>query len=95
MLDWQRVLATINVFLAVGIVVVTVRNYKASRMPKALRVLYIVIGAYWALLYVYVALPGIDIFDPVTFGQIFVRPAFTVTLAAMLASGLSYWRSRE
>ncbi len=50
------------------------------------------IGLYWFVLYVFVVFTPSGSYNPVTFGQVFVRPAFTFTLAIMASVALYRWR---
>lgn len=51
-----------------------------------------VIGGYWSALYLLIFVMPQGYFDPVWFGRIAVRPAFTVTGAVMASMALYRWR---
>lgn len=56
-----------------------------------IKLLYALVGAYWALLYIYVVLAAFDLLpqiDSVTFGRVFFRPAITVTLGAIAGGAI-------
>lgn len=57
-----------------------------------LRMGFLAIGLYWAGLYTFVLLKEPGSYNSVWFGQVFVRPAFTLTLAMMAGSAI--WRGR-
>lgn len=59
---------------------------------RVLMILFGLIGMYWSVLYVWILLAPIGIVDPVWFGQVFVRPAFTFTLALMASMAMYRWR---
>lgn len=93
---FANVLAMTNAVLA-GIITVFALRYLRSHRPyaRALKVAYAIIGAYWCGLYIWVAVTPIGAVDPVWFGQTFVRPAFTVTLAVMASGAVYRWRSND
>ncbi len=84
-------LSAVNVFLAGLITVIELREMQIRHRFKLktrwLQSAQIVIGAYWMGLYLWVLLSPVQ-YDPVWFGQVFVRPAFTVTLAVMAAAAM-------
>lgn len=60
---------------------------KTRRRPEGF--ILFLIGAYWTALYIYVGMNNLGVGDPrnhETWSQIWFRPAFTFTLAFMLAS---------
>ena len=93
-LDWGKILAATNALLALGIFVINIKLFRAMRIARVLRVMLMGIGVYWAGLYVFVVVSEPGVIDPVWFGLVFVRPAFTVTLATILACGVYRWRSK-
>jgi len=96
MIDWATALAVINVLLALGIVVMNARLcWRQQCCARPIRMFLIATGIYWALLYSFVVWASPSDYDPVAFGRIFVRPAFTWTLGLMLASAIYRWRSRD
>ena len=60
-----------------------------------IKVMTVIVGLYWGVLYTWVAIIPPGIVDPVMFGQVFVRPAFTVTLAVMAGGAIYRWRSYD
>lgn len=89
-------LAWVNAVLALLLVVFAARYV---RQPNAtarwIKFVYAMVGIYWFGLYTWVALVPVGIVDPVWFGQVFVRPAFTVTLAVMAGGAIYRWRSYD
>jgi hypothetical protein len=57
-----------------------------------LRMVLMLVAMYWAGLYLFVLLKQPGAYDAVLFGQVFVRPAFTFTLAILAAAAIQ--RSR-
>lgn len=89
-------LAWINVVLGLILAVFTMRYLcKSTPVARWVKTLYALIGIYWAGLYFYVAINVPGVVDPVWFGQVFVRPAFTFTLAAMAVGAIYRWRSYD
>ena len=92
-----EVLAWVNAVLAGILAVFSLRYIRRKNSTVCwLKMLYALIGIYWCVLYTFVALtpPGL-LMDSVTFGQILVRPAFTVTLAVMAGGAIFRWRSND
>jgi len=90
-------LAWLNAVLGAILAVFSLRYvWREKSVACWLKILYALIGLYWCALYVFVALtpPGLFM-DSVTFGQVFVRPAFTVTLAVMAGGAIYRWRSYD
>jgi len=85
-------LSWMNAILAASIVwlgVARIQKYGGSKFTW----MTIVLGTYWCILYLYIALAGMTVvstFDPILFGRIFVRPAFTLTLTVMALSSLRH-----
>ena len=94
MIDWQTILAWANAILAGMIAVFQIRLAIKFKLARWIRILLVIIGLYWCALYIFVALVPPGTIEAVYFGQVFVRPAFTVTLAAMAASGLFRLKSK-
>ena len=93
--DWGEVLALANIILGAGIAALNIMLLKKSRKVFILRVAIAAAGIYWSLLYVIVYLFEPNHVDPVMFGEVFVRPAFTFTLALWLACALYRWFSND
>ena len=53
-----------------------------------IKLLYAIVGAYWSAIYVFILFLIPTNYDSVWFGQVFIRPAFTFTLAVMVASAI-------
>jgi hypothetical protein len=91
------ILAWVNAALGFLLVVFAMRYIRRSTGVACwMKMFTVLIGLYWCALYVFVALtpPGL-LMDSVAFGQIFVRPAFTVTLAVMAGGAIYRWRSYD
>lgn len=89
-------LAWVNAVFGFILTVFAFRYIRCER-PAArwLKAIYGILGLYWCLLYTWVAIVPAGIVDPVWFGQVFVRPAFTVTLAVMAGGAIYRWRSYD
>ena len=85
---WAQVFAILNAILGLGLVVFEICLFRRYKTARFIRILLIAIGAYWGGIYLYVALTDPVGRDAVYFGQVFVRPAFTFTLASMLATAI-------
>lgn len=90
--DAPTLLALVNAGLGFAMCYLDFQYYNYTEEPwKWIKLAYAIIGLYWGCLYIYVVIVnvlGIAIIDPITFGRIFVRPAFTVTLGVMLAGAI-------
>jgi hypothetical protein len=87
---WAEALSLANAALALLVLCLAIYDWKcAPGVVRWLKVFYAVVGAYWFAIYVFVFLTPSGSYDSVFFGQVFIRPAFTVTLAVM-ASALLY-----
>lgn len=95
MLDWAKILAFFNVAFALGIVIINIRLVRGGIYDRIFRLFIIGLGLYWAGIYVYVIIAEPGAIEPVRFGQMFIRPAFTATLGVMLASGIYRWRNSK
>lgn len=92
-MDMATILALTNLILAL---ILAVSQFKVSRLlPKKscfrwIKIASGCLGVYWAVVYVYVLFtdPATSPINSVLFGQIFIRPAITVTLAVMSAGAL-------
>jgi hypothetical protein len=89
--DVSIALSWMNAILAGSIVwlgIARIGKYGGSKFTW----MTLVLGAYWSILYFYIALAGMTVLfspvDPILFGKIFVRPAFTLTLTVMALSSL-------
>jgi len=89
-------LALFNVIFALLLVYVHTRGIIRFRGRGIntlwIKLVQVIIGFYWAGVYVFVLLTDPGYIDPVLFGQIFVRPAFTFSLGAMVA--IAIWRAK-
>lgn len=95
MADWAQVLAVVNVILALALVVFEICLYRRFHTARFVRVLLVIVGAYWMAVYIFVVFTEPNEFiGAVEFGQIFVRPAFTFTLAVMVATALYRLKSK-
>lgn len=96
MVEWlAKGLSLVNVFFALLLGIYCIKQtIKLRGFMKVLMALFAGVGLYWCGLYVYVFLAPIGGVDPVWFGQVFVRPAFTFTLALMASMAVYRWRGR-
>ena len=89
-------LAVFNVMFALLLVYVHTKGIIRFRgrgiNTMWVRVIQVVIGLYWAGVYAFVLVTKPGEIDPILFGQIFVRPAFTFSLGAMVA--IAIWRAK-
>ncbi len=91
------ILAWINMALGVALAFFSLRYlHNSSRhIARWVKILYAAIGIYWGSLYLFVAINPPGVIDPVWFGQVWVRPAFTITIAVMTAGAIYRWRSHD
>ena len=88
------ILSGLNILFGLGVFAVGVYDaYHAPRHLRWLKVMQSVVGLYWGLLYVAILFGLADRVDPVFFGRVFGRPAFTVTLGMTFAAVLFRARS--
>ncbi len=88
-----ELLSGINVLLALALAYYNLRQVRRqSGFLRVFSMLSVVIGLYWAGLYSFVILTQAGSYDAVFFGRVFVRPAFTFTLAMM--ASVAVFRSR-
>ncbi len=59
-----------------------------------IKLAFALIGAYWMGLYTVILLAPDGYFNPITFGQNYVRPMFLMTLAVILSATLTGRRGR-
>ena len=71
-----------------------VRSQCQHQPGRWLFVLWIMTGLYWAGLYVWVLFARPDAYAPVWFGELFVLPALTWTLAVFIAGVILKVRDR-
>lgn len=91
-----EVLAWVNAVLGLLLAIFAIRYIRnKSAVARWLKALYGLIGIYWCALYTWVAIVPAGIVDPIWFGQVMVRPAFTVTLAVMAGGAIYRWRSND
>ena len=84
-----ELLSITNVIL--GMIIVAVELYCAIKLRLVIKLLYVVLGLYWAGLYVFIFLAPPGLYNTPGFSQIFIRPAFTVTLAVMAIGAIRRW----
>lgn len=86
--SWDEVIALAIIIVCITTVIVEVILIRRLKKARILRLLLCIASAYWAALYVfvYVTIPGS--FNPVVFGQIFVRLPFFYTLTLILGLGV-------
>lgn len=90
------ILAMMNAFLALTLSFYAFRFVRRGpAIARWLKIATALVGLYWGVLYIWVAIVPAGIVDPVWFGQVFVRPAFTVTLAVMAGGAIYRWRSYD
>jgi len=70
------------------------REYKCygHKWDGFLHFLMFLVGAYWAGLYIFVLMAKSGTYDAIIFGQVFVRPAFTVMAGVVCTWLLTRWR---
>lgn len=93
---WAESLSLANIFFGLLIGMYNARQVRQCN-PKMCW-LYLItglLGFYWAGLYVFVFFTRSGTYDAVLFGQVYVRPAFTFTLATMASLALSRWRGNR
>lgn len=93
-LDWANLLAVLNVLIYFSIFVINFKLFKRLKIARILRIPLMVIALYWTAIYVYVVLTPAGAYDPIKFGQIFIRPGFTFTGAVILACGVYRLKSK-
>ncbi len=80
-------LSATNILLALAILFYQVKFYRLHKQPWSwFKLAYSLIGAYWAGIYCWVLFMAPGSYDSVWFGQVFIRPAFTITLTVMFAT---------
>ncbi len=90
----NAMLAAANVVFALLNVFLQMRLIRRSKNDRWLRALYILVSLYWAVIYFYIFLfESMDATRTSSFGQVFIRPAFTFTLALMAAGAIFRYRS--
>jgi hypothetical protein len=88
-------LAALNAVLGLLLAVFALRYARqATAAAVWLKWLHVMCGLYWCGLYTFVAIFPAGYIEPVWFGQTFVRPAFTLTLAIMASGAVYRWRSK-
>jgi len=85
-----NVLSGANICLGIIMSWASFRYYlrKRGRPWAWIKLAYVLIGIYWAGIYVIVLVYPATFFDPVWFGQALFRPALTITLAVMAAGSI-------
>ena len=81
------VFALLNMALAAMLIIFGVRTFRIYRgQPWRWLILSkMIMGAYWAGVYAWVLVTEPGSFSSVLFGQLFIRPALTITIALMAA----------
>ena len=88
-----ELLSGANVLLALTLAYYNLRQVRRqSGFLRVFSLLSVLIGLYWAGIYIFVILTQAGSYDAVFFGRVFVRPAFTFTLAMM--ASVAFFRSR-
>lgn len=84
------IFAWTNLTLGVLLALFSLRSFRVYRgEPWAwLSLAKILLGLYWAGIYGFVLIIEPGIYDSVRFGQIFIRPALTITLAIIAAGAI-------
>lgn len=88
---WSELLSIANITF--GLIVAYASIRRRRRFHGFMRVglsLLSIAGLYWAVLYLFVLFTPGGAVDPVWFGRIFVRPAFTFTL--WVIAGIQMYR---
>lgn len=89
---WADLLALANVLIYGMLAWLSWRHLRSlAGEPRWIRFMHLLIGLYWSCLYAFVVVTPTGNYNPVWFGQVFVRPAFTFTGAVMLAGSLHRW----
>lgn len=88
----SNLLVISNIILSLIIASLQMRMLYSCRkhQPKwcFIRVLGMLLAMYWAGLYTFVLIQNPENYNAVVFGQVFVRPAFTLTLALMASMAI-------
>lgn len=94
------IFAVLNIAFALGVVVVGSSCLSRGSPSPWIRLPFLLIALYWAMLYAYIlaGMPWNKLICPLTphhqicpsawFEEVFVRPAFTLTLALMFANSI-------
>lgn len=90
---WSELLSISNIIFGLIIAYASIRRRRHfCGFMRAGVTLLSIAGLYWTILYVFVLFTPGGAVDPVWFGRIFVRPAFTFTL--WVVAGLAMYRYR-
>lgn len=90
---WADLLSAVNIFFAGLLAIYSFRRARRETdFARWMMVLLGLIGAYWCGLYLMIFIMPSGTFDPVWFGRIAVRPAFTFTLAVMASMAFYRWK---
>src|SRR5512139_1691057 len=94
-MTWAEILSWVNTGLALFVAILQfITAYKLRKHSYLwLKIAFGVLGLYWFCVYLFVSITEPGIFDPILFGQVFVRPAFTLTLFLMASGALQRFRS--
>lgn len=92
---WAELLSLANILFAGVLSIYSFRRAFYHRgFMRVMMVTNGIIGAYWAGMYIWVFLTPSGFYDGVWFGQFFVRPAFTFTMAVLASQTLYRYRTR-
>lgn len=90
-----ELLSATNIVLALLLAGYNVRQVRrSSGFLRVFSIISVIVGLYWAGIYIFVILTPAGSFDGNFFGRVFVRPAFTFTLAMMASVALFRNRTR-
>lgn len=98
MITWLAdLLSGVNIILALIVVFFQIRFTRKNRGVawNWLKLLYAIVGTYWAGIYIWVLFAAPGNYDSQWFGQVFIRPAFTFTLSVMVASAIQREKQHE
>lgn len=91
-----ELLSAVNIVLALLLTGYNVRQVRRnSGFLRIFSIASVAIGLYWAGIYTFVILTQAGSYDAVFFGRVFIRPAFTFTLAMMASVALFRSRTRS
>lgn len=86
------VLALFNAFIGFAIAVMQIRCFMQLAQPwRWVKLAYALVGIYWGIIYVYILFAANGPHDE--FGQLYIRPAITLTLAMMMTGAIVRSRS--
>jgi hypothetical protein len=88
--DIGDILSLINIFMGVTLAVLDWHYYRTVKRDPArwIKLMHMAIGIYWAGIYTILLLVPNDLVPSTWFGQIWLRPAITITLGILAASAV-------